>query len=360
MIDLPKYEQVKRSLIQEIERGTWAVGSAFPSESQLLKQFAVSRPTLIRALQEMVRDGYLERQQGRGTFVASCRMKKEEQGLVLPVFLSNSVAGKTGDAREVQLRIFQGIQSALTDRKDANQEAPSMVIHQLGDGRLDEATTRFIESLEPGVAFMIEPSFNQPLRCYLVERGWNVWGLNEPVEAGSCMFIDQERAGFLATQHLIAENCQRIGLLNGPVANYWGFAARLRGYRRALEESKIKFNPELVLEGDHELDTEAGRAMFRQLHESGQNPDGIVGVTDLKAMGAIAAALEIGIKIPQELRVVGIDNTVAPRSSTPLSSVALPFIEVGRQAVRQAFAAQDDHREASPLQICLQPTLVER
>lgn len=360
-LDLPKYEQVKRSLTREIESGRWAVGAAFPSEAQLLKQFDVSRPTLIRALQDLVRSGYLDRQQGRGTFVASRRMRKEEQGLVLPVFLSDNVAGQVGDAREVQLRIFQGIQAALTDRSIADLKTPSMVIHQLPHDRLDEATTRFIDGWEPGPAFVIEPSFNEALCCFLAERDWQVWGLNEPVEGGSCVYIDQERAGFVAAQYLISEGCRRIALLNGPVDSFWGFAARLRGYRRALEEAGLAFDPALALEANHELDTEAGRMMFRMLRESGKEVDGIVGATDLKAMGAMAAALEAGMKIPGDLRFVGIDDTVAPRSSTPLPAVAMPFVEVGRQAVRQAFnTAGDDGTAPAHLQVCLQPTLVER
>ena len=67
---LPKYEQVKRSLISDIERGKWTPGAVIPSEAQLLQQFNVSRPTLVRSLQDLVREGYLRRQQGKGTFVA--------------------------------------------------------------------------------------------------------------------------------------------------------------------------------------------------------------------------------------------------------------------------------------------------
>src|SRR5436190_1240225 len=68
--ELPKYEQVKRSLIAEIELGKWTAGGVIPSEAQLLQRFNVSRPTLVRSLQDLVREGYLYRRQGKGTFVA--------------------------------------------------------------------------------------------------------------------------------------------------------------------------------------------------------------------------------------------------------------------------------------------------
>ncbi len=361
LLDLPKYEQVKQTIVREIEDGQYAAGAPFPSESQLLQQFEVSRPTLIRALQELVRDGYLDRQQGRGTFVSARWRNREEATTVLPVFLSNSVASKTGDARAVQMQIFEGIQTALADRQQGSDDVSySMVLHQLPEDRLDDASTHFIEGLTPGIALVVEPSFNDALWSFLLERGWSPWGLNEPVDGGRCVFIDQERAGYLATRYLLQENRQRVALLNGPREVYWGFPARERGYRRAMSEAGIEVDEALILEAEHALDSEAGRQMFRRLLDSGNKVDGVVGATDLKAMGAMAAAVEAGLRVPKDVMFVGIDNTAALRSDPAMSSVDMPFLEVGRQAIAQAFAAQTGSEQAAPLQVCLQPTLFER
>ncbi|MEM8493933.1 MAG: GntR family transcriptional regulator [Planctomycetota bacterium] len=361
LLDLPKYAQVKQAIAREIEGDRYAVGSAFPSESQLLKRFEVSRPTLIRALQELVRDGYLDRQQGRGTFVSARWRNREEATTVLPVFLSNSVANQVGDARSVQMQIFEGIQTALSERQPQDGGAAySMVLHQLASDRLDEAATRFIESLSPGVALIVEPSFNAPLWSFLLERGWSPWGLNEPVDGGQCVFIDQERAGYLATRYLIEENRQHIALLNGPREAYWGFPARERGYCRAMDEAGLAIDPTLMLEAEHALDSEAGRSMFGRIVDAKVPCDGIVGATDLKAMGAMAAAMEAGRDVPRDVMFVGIDNTAAFRSDPPMSSVDLPFMEVGRQAIQQAFAAQCGSSPSTPLQVCLQPVMFER
>ena len=72
--EVPKYKRVKRQLIREIESGTRTPGEPFPSERELIEQFGVSRPTLVRSLQELVREGvpgsqarqgYLRRPQAR-------------------------------------------------------------------------------------------------------------------------------------------------------------------------------------------------------------------------------------------------------------------------------------------------------
>src|SRR5437667_7784136 len=90
---LPKYEQVKRSLIADIQLGKWSAGGAIPSETQLLQRFKVSRPTLVRSLQDLVREGYLHRRQGKGTFVADRLGNGNGHGnRSIPVFADRDVA----------------------------------------------------------------------------------------------------------------------------------------------------------------------------------------------------------------------------------------------------------------------------
>ncbi len=352
--DVPKYEQVKRSLVKEIQAGRWSPGSAFPSEAQLLQRYKVSRPTLIRSLQEMVRDGYLYREQGRGTFVADPSKKPGAQ--TVAIFMSNAVAALIGDAREVQLQIIQGVQTALGQGKQA------MTVRQSGPATIDKDTQWFLDNTSAGIALVIEPSFNPVLVNELRERGWNTWSVNEPCPGCHSVYIDQDAAGYMAAQYLLNKGCKRIALLNGPEKTYWGFEARQQGYRRALEQAGIEGDEALIRNGYEVIDSEAGRSMFRDLWSSGAKPDGVIGVSDAKAMGAIAAAQEAGLAIPDDIRFVSIDNTLAERSQTPLPSIALPFGELGEQAVHNAlqFSSGNHNGVQMNMQICLQPTLVER
>jgi len=352
--DVPKYEQVKRSLVKEIQAGRWSPGSPFPSESQLLQRYKVSRPTLIRSLQEMVRDGYLYREQGRGTFVADPSKKPGTD--IVAVFMSNDVAALSGDAREVQLRIINGVQSAL------GQGHQAMTVRQAGPNIIDEDTQWFLEQTRPGTALVIEPSFNPTLIRDLQDRGWNTWALNEPCPGCHSVYIDQDAAGYTAAKYLLDKGCTRLALLNGPQNTYWGFEARQQGYERALREAGLEVAPELIRNGSHAIDSEAGRTMFRELLDSGVELDGVVSVSDAKAMGAIASALEAGLTVNQDIRFVSIDNTLADRSDPPLSAVAMPFEELGEQAVIQSGQSRQKAQGeiAMNMQVCLQPALIER
>ena len=372
---VPKYERVKRALIREIESGRFVAGAAFPSETQLLEQFEVSRPTLVRSLQELVSEGYLYRQQGKGTFVAergglsspvggaghpATAVAAAESGMAMgpafTIFISRHVARLTGAGREVQLRILRGVQEALGSAYSAS------LIREAEPQAVDAATRKFIETAPRGAALIIEPSFNPTLRLLLEERGWVVWSINEPIDNGNFVSIDQEHAGYLATRFLIDEGRQRIALINGPSDEYWGFAARRAGYERALNEAGLGIDPRLIREGVNPIDSEAGRSMMRSLLSDGVDPDAVVGVSDVKAIGAMTHAIEAGIDVPRQIAFVSIDNTLADQVNPPLPAVAMPFEEMGFQAATQARSSAQRGHQPQPVytKISLQPTLVER
>ena len=74
---VPLYQQVMDDLKGEIARGVYASGSRIPSEMELAKSYGVGRITVRRAIEELSRAGYLNRQQGRGTFVCAPKLKRK-------------------------------------------------------------------------------------------------------------------------------------------------------------------------------------------------------------------------------------------------------------------------------------------
>src|SRR5688572_9415861 len=357
--ETPKYERVKQSLIREIELGRWAVGEVMPSEAQLVQRFNVSRPTLVRSLQDLVREGYLFRRQGKGTFVADRGSRNGEAVATatrsIPVFAPRHALAPTGTPSEVLLRLLRGAQAVL------GPAHVDLSLRYAAVGLLDEETENFVHKAEPGVALMIEPSFSPKLRVELQRNGWTVWSVNEPWTEGNAVYIDQERAGYLAARYLIEKRGRRrIALLNGPVEQYWGFGARLRGYLAALNEAGIEPDRKLIREGWQVIDTEAGRAMMRELLEARVAIDGVVGASDGKALGALAAAQEAGRTVPDDLAIIGIDDILAARATPPMPSVALPFEDVGRRAAEEALRSATARDVTSPAEIQLKPTVVER
>ncbi len=130
---------------------------------------------------------------------------------------------------------------------------------------------------------------------------------NEYVEGARVPFvsIDNELAGYAATRHLIQSGRRAIVHMTADAASSTS-AARLHGYRRALADSGIPFDPALVLTGNYGY-RNASRIMSAFL-ETGRQVDGLFAVSDRMAAGAAAACRLAGRRVPEDVAVVGFDN----------------------------------------------------
>ena len=135
----------------------------------------------------------------------------------------------------------------------------------------------------------------------------------------------------IATEHLLGRGHRRIAFINGEI---WmeASADRLDGYRRALALAKIPFDPSLVRNGDWL--PSSGRQWALELLQLTQRPTALFCANDLMAVGALEAAAELGLRVPNDLSVVGYDDHELSRYTTPpMTTVVLPSYEMGRRAV---------------------------
>ncbi|CAH0307942.1 HTH-type transcriptional repressor CytR [Massilia sp. Bi118] len=146
----------------------------------------------------------------------------------------------------------------------------------------------------------------------------------------------EQQGGYTATMHLVANGHRRIGFINGEA---WIEAAgdRLKGYRLALAEAGIAFDPQLVREGDWQVDS--GYAHALSLLTASDRPSALFCANDLMALGALDAARELKLAVPRALSVVGYDDQdLARYTHPPLTTVLLPNYEMGRWAAENLIA----------------------
>ena len=138
--------------------------------------------------------------------------------------------------------------------------------------------------------------------------------------------------GLAATEHLLSLGHRRIGAIAGP-GDYLCSRARTDGYRSALERAGIKFNPTLVRHGDFQH--EAGFVCGGELLGLPEPPTAIFAGSDQQAFGLYEAARQRGLRIPQDLSVVGFDDLPVSRwVPPPLTTVRQPLDEMGRAAAQ--------------------------
>lgn len=177
--------------------------------------------------------------------------------------------------------------------------------------------------------------------------------------SNSSVVPDEVAAASLATATLIEAGHRRIGFINNrddiPATH-----ARLRGYREALELHRIEFDPALVTTAA--ADASGGRQAALQMLEATTRPTAVFCFNDRMAMGAYQAAGSLGLRIPHDLSVIGIDNLelIADELWPGLTTVALPHYEMGSWAADRLLDEIEGKAGASPLHQKLDCPLVER
>ena len=145
------------------------------------------------------------------------------------------------------------------------------------------------------------------------------------------VIIDDKKAAYDATEYLINTGCKNIVHLKGP-ENLTISHQRLTGYKQAMEEHSIEFKPQNVMEADN---YERGEAAVKQLISEQNLPEAIFAVNDLTALGAMAALKEAGIKIPEQISIVGFTNGIISRlSDPPLTTIEQNGFLMGEKAAR--------------------------
>lgn len=152
--------------------------------------------------------------------------------------------------------------------------------------------------------------------------------------------IDNVEAARKATDHLIEQGHRRIGFIAGPMLNVLS-RDRLQGYRDALLDSGLPFDEALVAPGDFSI--LSGIAATRRLMQGAEAPSAIFASNDEMAFGAIRAARDAGLKVPQDLSVIGFDDIrFSAYVDPPLTTIRQPGLEIGRTAMTMLLAILRD------------------
>ncbi|WP_078408921.1 LacI family DNA-binding transcriptional regulator [Priestia abyssalis] len=168
---------------------------------------------------------------------------------------------------------------------------------------------------------------------------------------------DDYLGGYIATEHLLSLGHRRIGII-AEAATVSG-TERTRGYEKALVNAGIEVDESLVIP-IKEPTIEGAKQHAKKLLDREQRPTAIFGCNDILAIGTMLAAKELGITLPDELSIMGFDNTVMCEIVEPqLSSVAPPIQEMGRQAM-ELLIQQIEQKDNMKQRISLLPELVIR
>lgn len=151
----------------------------------------------------------------------------------------------------------------------------------------------------------------------------------------TAMVADNYSGGYIATRYLLDLGHRCIGYISRPV-DLSHSQGRMRGYLDALKERGIQPDPNLIIHGGFSL--EEGKRAFMELMKASNCITAIFTFNDIMAMGALRGAWEMGIKVPQQLSLVGFDDIPEAAFSCPaLTTIHLDKVEMGRRGMQLLF-----------------------
>ncbi len=331
---IPLHVQLLNELRRAILTGELQPHTRVPSEPELLEMLNISRTTIRQAWQAAEDEGLLYRVRGKGTYVAESGGARTSQlvGFLIPGFR---------DAFDSQL--LSGAERYL-------QERGYRLMFAHTDREVGEENRLMREMWQEGVLwFLLWPAMSQGQARFLEQsKSIPVVFMDRPIEGLGypCVAAEHYRGAVQAMQHLLDLNHTHIGFVARPHLRLWSVAERLRAYNDTLRAAGLEPGQPILVGESAELGTRPTEQYYRAargqeieqlravLRQPGR-PTALFAMNDLMALQIIRAAKLEGLKIPDDLSLVGFDDLeIVSHTEPPLTTVAQDPIRVGAEAAR--------------------------
>ncbi|MFD0671258.1 GntR family transcriptional regulator [Cohnella sp. GCM10027633] len=324
----PKYLQLKTQILSWITGGRFRPGDKLPSENELAEQFGLSRQTVRQSIGSLVQEGWLAREQGKGTFVS--KLPAERRGNadnrtigIVTTYISDYIFPSIVRGVEATLkeRGYRLLLSSTDNRKDRERESLESMLSHGVCGLIVEPT----KSAEGN------PNFDNYLA--LEDHGIPLVMINERYPDLACpsVLLDDEAGGFAAAEHLLS-------LGHGRIAGFFKTddlqgVRRMKGFIRAHREHGLPIDNGLLVRYATEDKDSRPREALRELLRGSEPPTSIVCYNDQLAVGLLDLIRELELRVPEDLSIVGYDDSfLATASEIKLTTIEHPKSALGELA----------------------------
>ena len=223
----------------------------------------------------------------------------------------------------------------------ANQEDYSVIIHSTDENEQKEVETLrrlhavgvdgLIINISESSSLLVE-EIRRLRRESLPIVALGPWHPDLEID---CVSVDNEKGAYMATEHLLKLGYQKIAVVLGPGENI-SSRERFLGYKKAMEDYCVKLSEEFVYEGNFKMGS--GYKAAKEMLNKSQRPEAIFCVNDVMALGAMTALQEEGVRIPEDIALIGFDDIELAGLARPsLTTVAQPKYETGKIAAELLF-----------------------
>jgi LacI family transcriptional regulator len=227
--------------------------------------------------------------------------------------------------------------------------------------RTMHCVTRMLQRKVDGVAIMTS-EISEHVISFFLKRKIPVVFLDtgKPAPGISRINIDYPAGVEMAMSHLTKLGHKRISFISGPL-NLNSARTRYQAFMASSARDHLTARAEYVQEGNHRPD--GGYQAMQRILALKERPTAVLTSNDLTAIGAMGAIFEIGLRIPEDISIIGFDDIqLSAFTAPPLTTVRLPHAEIARTAVRALLGTQEGAAKepVEGQQYLIQPVFVER
>ena len=254
--------------------------------------------------------------------------------------------------------VINGIESVATENEY------NLIIslnHHIVEEEL--SAVNFFKAKKVDGAILVTTSGDDDYVNFLINEGYNIVLLDRDPHGlkVDTVKIDNFHGGYIATEYLLSLGHSNILFIEG-VSYIDSSKERFNGYKKALKDKEIKFNNDFILSGDFTVRS-GYSSVKKYLEKYGLNFTAIFAANDQMAMGAIKALNDKGISVPDEVSIIGFDDSyISPYTIPPLTTIKQRREEMGKVAAElllDRISSYNDE-ERTPRQIIIPVELVER
>ncbi|WP_440962323.1 GntR family transcriptional regulator [Paenibacillus nitricinens] len=351
----PKYQLILDDIKSKILSGDYNVGEQIPTESALQSMYEVSRQTVRKAILELSNEGFLRSEKGSGTYVSNHYRSKTGGSShkktigVITTYISDYIFPSI--IRGIESRLNEDNYSLLlaSTNNDVAQEkkALEMMLSYGVDGLIIEPTKSNLYN--PNIAYYL--SFKeQDIPIVMINAFY------EEIEL-PYLCLDDVQSSYLATKELITKGHTQIGLI-AKMDDLQG-KYRMKGYIKALGESKLRFYPEQIFSFNTETKQTLSTDLKDFLNKNRDMLTAIVCYNDEVGLEVVHACRQLEITIPEELSIIGQDNSyIAKNANIKLTTLTHPQEAMGRDAADWVIKKLQGKKDL-PNNTYYQPVLIE-
>ena len=352
----PKYLHIVETLKKNLSSGHYRGGARLPSEAELTRRFKVSRMTVVKAIQHLQKEGLVVRRVGSGTYAApESGSESLVFGLLIPDLGETEIFEPLcrGMVRSPQARTHSLLWGHSFASADNKEEQAKQLCHHYLEQKVNGvffAPLEFSPHREQVNRAILKTLDQANVPVILLDR----CGLAFPAAGRHDLVgLDNRRAGYVVTEHLLRQGAKSIAFLarEGSVETV---EARIVGCREALY-ARGKSLADTVIVRKEPMDPEEIREALKRC-----SIDAFVCANDHTAANLMKTLLGIGIRIPQDIRIVGFDDvSYASLLPVPLTTMHQPCGNIGAAAM-SAMLERIHNSSLAPRSILLDAHLVVR